>query len=241
MGGRNYTRLPEPMIPGRGKTGDASGHPHQCQGTNKKTGEQCKKYAVPGRNFCKYHGGNARAGIASPQFKHGGFSKHVPNRMGEDYQVTVDDPELLNLRANIALTEARTKDLLRKVEQGDVGALYIKLKDLFETFKEARDTGDTGRMQSALDRIERVVDKGVADHYGWQQIQASQEVRRKLTESEQKRVLAGRQIITEDRMSLMLAQVIHIIEECVPERERRIEIGSRFKLLMERSGIRGHE
>ena len=58
---------------------------------------------------CRLHGGKSPAGLASPHYKDGRYSKALPARLAARYATAEADPRLLELRDEVALTDvART-------------------------------------------------------------------------------------------------------------------------------------
>ena len=80
-------------------------------GAKTRSGSACQNRPMP-NGRCRMHGGKSLGGIASPNFKHGGYSKFLPVRLGDNYQEAMADPELLALRDDIALLDARVHDLM---------------------------------------------------------------------------------------------------------------------------------
>jgi hypothetical protein len=79
---------------------------------------------------CKLHGG------ASP-IKHGLYSKYTKHTLADTVQTLVDDPELTNLRQQIAFKQAMILDRLDHVGEGMAESDMRFLADLSE--KVARD------------------------------------------------------------------------------------------------------
>ena len=75
-------------------------------------GHPCKRYVTPGATRCRMHGGKSLTGIAHPRFKHGKYVKHMPGRLTEKYEEARSDSELLAMREELSLIDARIKDLL---------------------------------------------------------------------------------------------------------------------------------
>ena len=63
---------------------------------------------------CNLHGGKTPIGAALPQFKTGRYSKYLPARLAERYHEAERDPELLSLRSELALVQARLAELISK-------------------------------------------------------------------------------------------------------------------------------
>src|SRR5258708_37054514 len=66
----------------------------QCKAKSKRTHERCAANAMIVREECYHHGGKTPRGIASPNFKHGRYSKSLPARMRERYEEALADPHL---------------------------------------------------------------------------------------------------------------------------------------------------
>ncbi len=74
----------------------------QCKAQAKQTGNQCRRYAMIGKEVCMMHGGKSRGGVASPRFKNGRYSRYLPHGLLERYSEIVIDPRLLEMREEIA-------------------------------------------------------------------------------------------------------------------------------------------
>jgi hypothetical protein len=136
---------------------------------------------------CRMHGGPSLSGIASPTYKHGGYSEPLPKRLLEKYEQARTDPELLNLSNALALIETRISDVLSRVESGDAGETWQKLSDAWDAFVIAQRAKDAPKTQMALSTIGRIIETGAGDWAAWREVLNLIERRRKLVESEGKR------------------------------------------------------
>lgn len=83
----------------------------QCTAKSKRTGEQCKAQAVTGKDKCYHHGG------ATPMArKHGLYSKYSKHKLADVVQQLATDPELLDLRQQIAFKQALILDKLEHLQ-----------------------------------------------------------------------------------------------------------------------------
>lgn len=89
-------------------------------GARTRKGRSCENPPVLGRNRCRMHGGASLRGSNHPNFKHGRRSKAPPRHLLRIYEETCSDANLLELRSEIALGDARVSDLLEQLgeEQG---------------------------------------------------------------------------------------------------------------------------
>jgi hypothetical protein len=93
----------------------------QCKAQSKLSGERCKRWVTPGRDVCRFHGGKVPRGPALPQFRHGRYSRFLPSRLAATYQTAAKDPELLSLRHEFALVDARSTIYFSVLIRGKAG------------------------------------------------------------------------------------------------------------------------
>ena len=76
----------------------------------------CHSPFVSRNGRCRMHGGNARGGAASGVFKHGLYSRYVPEGLREDYERVRTDHDLTHLNEELALLTLRISTLLGRLE-----------------------------------------------------------------------------------------------------------------------------
>ena len=109
---------------------NGTGIMNRCKAKTKQTGKRCKRSPTPGREVCRLHGGATPRGIDSPHFKHGRYSKAMPDRLIEKYETARNDPDLITMRDDIALIDARIMDQLELAEADPV--IWEGITDLIE-------------------------------------------------------------------------------------------------------------
>lgn len=187
----------------------------QCQAKAKSTGEQCKRRAVSGKRVCTVHGGLTPSGVASPNFKHGRYSRHLPSRLTSRYQESLTDENLLELREEIALTDARLSDLLARVDTGEAGRKWQRLREL--KAKAATAPNKTKR-QAYYAEIFALIDDE-SDYAAWDEVNRLIAQRRRLAESERKRIMDAQQYLTAQQAMTLIAAMLSIIKEHVSDRD----------------------
>jgi hypothetical protein len=101
-------------------------------------GRFCTQAKLRERPRCKIHGGSTKVGPANPAFRHGRYSKHLPESLRVKYETALADPELLSVRDEIALVESRLSDVAQMIANGDQGpASWKAVKDNFLTLEKA--------------------------------------------------------------------------------------------------------
>lgn len=111
---------------------------NQCAAKTKQTGKRCKKSVTPGREVCRLHGGATPRGIDSPHFKHGRYSKAMPDRLLEQYETSRRDPDLITMRDDISLIDTRIMDQLQLAEADPV--IWDSITDLIEKRRKLCET-----------------------------------------------------------------------------------------------------
>lgn len=201
------------------------GKPIRC-GAKTRGGQPCRQHAMA-NGRCRMHGGASPSGLAHPNTTHGRYSKHVPTRMLANYEQAQQDPDLLNLREEIALLDARLSDLLRRVDSGESGRLW---KDLRTAAKAYRSGDEDQQMQSLLDML-ALIDRGYMDTQAWGEISSLLEQRRKLVESERKRLVEMQQMMTMSQAQLLIARLYDVVTQHVSDRTTLAAIGAGLQAL----------
>ena len=93
----------------------------QCKAWSRRNQQQCRNHAMKGLAVCRMHGGKTPRGPASVHYKDGRHSRFLPARMFAAYKAAGLDPELMSLRQDLALLEARLIDVLQRVDTGEAG------------------------------------------------------------------------------------------------------------------------
>lgn len=184
-------------------------------GAKTRSGTPCKRAPMP-NGRCKLHGGASLSGMASPVYKHGRYSKHLPTRLAERYGEAQTDSDLLALRDEVALTDARLADVLGRVDQGETGELWKEAGKALAELVEVIDA--PGARRSAITRLRDLLTRGVADWAAWDEVGKLLEQRRRLVESERKRLVEMQQTITAERAMLLIGAIAGIIQTHVTDR-----------------------
>jgi hypothetical protein len=188
-------------------------------GAHNKRGGICRDAPVKGRNRCRMHGGKTPVGTACKHFRTGRYSAYVPARLRARYEQAQAGPELLSLHHEVALLDARLSDLLSRVDTGESGAVWGDLQRSRIEFARARRAQDVGRMMAAVATLETIIDGATHDHQAWGEIADLLEQRRKLVESEQKRLVSLQQMLSTEEALLLVRRIGDIVSRHVPEQK----------------------
>ena len=130
-------------------------YPHgQCKATAKSTGRRCGNDCVPGFEVCDKHGGLTPSGANSPNFKHGRYSKHLPHGLLQNFNESLGDPELLDLRHDVALLDAVILEILEQMQTApDAAKAWDSMRKALEMLETAFAKADVVRVQRLIQRM----------------------------------------------------------------------------------------
>ncbi|MCC6458789.1 MAG: hypothetical protein IT328_27845 [Caldilineaceae bacterium] len=202
----------------------------QCTAKNRR-GEQCRHAAINGTSKCRFHGGASLAGIASPSFKTGRYSKHLPTRLAARYGEALSDPQLLELRDEIALIGTRQSELLGHLDSGLSLQRWQDAQAAHAAMVAAIRSKDSAAMQVAITDLGAALDAGAGDYAVWREVVELTEQRRKLVESEHKRLVAMQQMITTEQAMTLLAVITDTVRKHVTDPSILAGISADFRAI----------
>lgn len=179
----------------------------------------CESTVLYPNGCCKKHGGPSLSGAAAPAFKHGRFSKHLPSALRQHYEDNRRDPDVLVLMDELAVLDARLAQLLGTLDAGETGAKWAAARDIFSRIKAAQSAKDIGGMVNGLNALEAVINAGSADADVWRDVLTVIGLKRKVADTETKRLVRKHRVLTEDRAYELLRHVLHILRERIPDRK----------------------
>jgi hypothetical protein len=138
------------------------------------------------------HGGKTPGGIASVHFKHGKRSrylKHLAGQLRDGYRAALDDPELLAVRDEIALLQARVVQLLDELADA-VPPPWAAAVESLNDLVMARTEADRQAKLAELQRIVRQgTDAAAAQGSVWAELRRTIALKAKLAGQEQERAI----------------------------------------------------
>jgi hypothetical protein len=141
-----------------------------------------------------------------------------------DFTRAATDPERLALGAELAVVDARLDDLFRRVDTGESGALWKRLQTAYRTFLDARRTEDRPAMALALTELGDLITRGAADSAIWSEVVGLIAERRKLAESERKRLVELQNVLTTEQAMVFVANLTASVKKHVKDRDALIAI-----------------
>lgn len=161
----------------------------------------CQAQAVTGSEKCRHHGGKSLKGIAHPNFQGRGHTKNFPKGLLDSYNRAMSDPDILNLKHEMATVHAVSEDTLRKINGGESADKWRLLK---RYVKQYRNAADREGEEDAFDLIEQCVNDGSVDFAARTVVLKAVDQYRKLHDSTIKKMQATGGTFTGE-------QVLHLI------------------------------
>lgn len=195
-------------------------------GAKTRSGKPCKRGPVPGRKRCKLHGGASLAGPLSPSFKHGRHSKYMPKGMAERYEEALRDPNLTSLTAEIALTDLRVGDLLSAIGGTGNAKLWGEARKMLNDFKAGKTTAAAAG--AVIRNLDALVDEGLTTATSWDELRDTLDLRRKLVETETRRMRDLHQLIDLRTAIAMMTQLVNEVTTRVSDPAVRAALSAHF-------------
>lgn len=185
----------------------------QCTAKSKQSGVQCKRQSTQGFKVCRMHGGASLAGVASPNFKHGKYSKHLPPQLMKRYEAARDDPAILSLMDEIALFDARIVEVMEGLHTGGVGDIWNSLKKSHANFEAALAKGDWVAMQQAVVDQAVAIKNGASEQQRWSELSTAIFSRQRLVESERRRLQEMGQMVSLGELTGLFATLVQVLRD----------------------------
>ncbi len=213
----------------------------QCTAMSKQTHERCKRHATPGSTKCRNHGGKSHRGVSSKTYKTGKYSRVLTARMLATYEQAANDPDLLSLRHDIALLESRLIELLSRMNHADSNALWARARELRDRLELAQQQSDLEAIAKISTQLAEFVDQGVADYSGWNEALTLLESRRRLVDSERKRLVDMQQMISTEQAMQLVTGLLAAVKRHVTDVRVLANVQQEFIRLTQVADDRGTE
>jgi len=149
----------------------------KCKAKSKSTGDRCDRWAVEGFEVCQVHGAGTKKNPGGRPPKTGLHSKVLRQKLAEKVDEYIEDPNLCNIRVNIALKRALLDELLSKRKKKDkklniatinnasqlLNSISQDIERLDKIEHGSKHTITIGVLQQTISVIVHVIDKNVPE------------------------------------------------------------------------------
>lgn len=178
----------------------------------------CRAPSMVGADRCRIHGGSTPRGIASPNFRHGRYSKALPTDLFKDYDRERLDENITDLSDEIAVLRVRLKQLLELSDVANTAEAWKKAREATKAMIRARKYNKEMEFDIAFDKLCEAMLEEVDYNYQ-KELTFQIEQIRKLADTENKRLQAMQQLITSNEFMTALNAVLRAVKDNVSNRE----------------------
>lgn len=209
----------------------------RCKARSKRSGEQCKKDAMLGREVCLAHGGRSPIGVASPNLKHGRSSRDLPTRLHQRYHEFLSDRRYVELRDEVAVIDVFISQALRGLDTGDSSWFRKELMRTWKALLKARRDGDAEEMTKLMNDLGELIET----HHGPQAAEADVvkliQQRKRLVESERKRRIEEQHMVAIEEVMVFAGAMLEAVRRNVADPHKAAAIAAELHALLEREGL----
>lgn len=201
-----------------------------CGAKTKRKGTLCKRPAME-NGRCHLHGGKTPKRQDSLNWEHGHSSKYAPAGMEQAFKELVTSSETLTLKNEIALMDLRLIQLVETLPAE--GVLPSRVLDAWYRVLHAINNADGSEglleIVTLLDNMDKLLKESYRVQQAWMEIKDGMETRRKLVDTEIKRVKASYEAIPVDQAMHLVYFMRDIIVEEIQDEETKKRIIGRFR------------
>lgn len=200
----------------------------KCNAKAKSTGKPCTRDAMLGSTKCYVHGGNTPRGIASPHYKGLDRSTHLPRGLATIFEQMASNPDLLSVRADVALVDALIANKLPKLEEGESAQHWEMAIKLISKARVAYKSEQYGTLEECLHELEALADDRRLFYATEQEVQSQLELRRKLVDTENKILYNKEKALTAEQAMLLVGALLESVRRNVKDANALNAIQSDF-------------
>lgn len=188
-------------------------------GAKNKAGKPCRRSPSKGRDRCRKHGGASLQGPAHPSFKSGKYSKVLPARYLAAYRDSVNDKHLMTMREQIAMCDARERELVERLSGNESGEAWNALRAANRTLRQSIQRRDEAGIMAAVQSIDSIVERGLRDESQWEDLRRNMDQRHRLVDGERKLLEASSEMATKDEVRIWAARLGSLISKYVTDKQ----------------------
>lgn len=111
---------------------------------------------------CKHHRGGAVSGVAHPNYKHGRWCKAWSTKRANEYEESINDPDLLDLSRTLAVFDMQVKEAIERLEALDTPRFRARAVVLFRECERIL-RKDPIRAAEKLNELGQLLERGSSE------------------------------------------------------------------------------
>ena len=184
----------------------------------------CQRPATANSGKCRHHSGKA---ITSKRIempvrdakRPGRVDRYLPTRLLERYREALNDPDLLAMRDEIAVLDARLADLLKRSDSGESAELWKRAQSVFGRFIKANRDGNMNEVAASLSELQKIIERGNDEYAMWRDIRELIEDRRRLVGAERQRLVEMQHLMNADQAMFVASSLAEVVRRHVTDPE----------------------
>lgn len=217
--------------------------------TPRPDGTYCHRRTLKNKKRCAKHGGRQGTGPENSNWRGGKtqawIRKHLPAHMMKTFDAIVNDPDLISMRAMMAVNGVRFSELLAKLPTGESRQMIRELRGLIimQQSSVVALRSAPGLTEPSLKRLDDMtthlddalilLDTAAQTSQVWDEATAVMEQHRKLADTERRREEALQQSITMPQAIAMFNNLFTLINKVVRSAEERSALADGLRQMLE--------
>ena len=179
---------------------------------------------MKGSAVCYHHGGVTPRGTDAGAFRHGRYSKSIPDRLTATYQQSLADEQRHDLRDELALSRAKADDILSRMEHSESDSLWLVLRNKTREMHCASAQGEVARATRLQEEILSLIESG-DEALAWADLDHWLGRIQRLSEADVRIAIAKQQWISVEQLMTMMAMILAAIRRHVPDERTQRALG----------------
>ena len=164
------------------------------------------------------------------------YEKFLPSRLTDKYIQSVNDPEIIALNDDIALTETRVKQLLDNIDKDEPPKAWEEAYGVFKEYMKYKRLGDELNATISLALLNDIFTREKSEREAWDEIFQRLTQVAKLRTDERKRRMDMKALLDAEKAMDMVSNLLAAVHEGAEEvleddkqiRQLYLAIGQRF-------------
>jgi len=202
-----------------------------CGAKRRNKDATCQSTVLLPSGRCRIHGGKTPGGMENANYKHGKYSRYrlKSDELHKRFMQAIEDQNLLSLREDVALIDVKIGEIVETIHEP---ASWDEAHKAFERLRLAVTQKDAGHMNAALQDLEQSFDSFKGEKAAWDDLLRILDHRRKLVESERKRMVELQQYVAVERIMGFINSLQEILKQNVDDPDKRRIIASKIRRLV---------
>lgn len=186
----------------------------------KRDGMRCKNPVRHGWTVCHYHGAGPPSnpgGLTNAHITSGRYTGHLPTRLISKLEESMSDFDALSMAPEMHMLTVRIAERFEALDTNDSIAAWGNIRGAYAILnrEEVKDED----WERALTMMYSALEREANDKEVWRDVGALIEQRRKLAETERRRVMDARQTMTVEQANAFISYLMNSVQEHVQDPE----------------------